>query len=394
MGSSEVLTPRHPSQDANQSLDKPQRFCKRSPSQPNTPPTATFRSRDAGCSESPGQTNRALDFAQIRCETTRFNRDFSAETAPDHVQAGAKTVTLVISNCSKRKRFPLDLSLRARDLSPGSTQAVAVQWTHRLKAAPLAGRAGDLYGGRAFVEARRAAGDAKAGLAIVSAGLGLVDGDTEVPAYSLTTATRDPDGVLSKTSGTATAWWTALQSISPFQSQALATETGLILAALSAPYVALIAEEWARWPAERQARLRLFSKERPDYLSPGLAAAWMPYDDRLDAAGVGLAGTQSDFAQRAVRHFASTIRGSASAATDADAVRTALEGLSARVTPTRARVSDEALKRAIDGHWNTVEGRSGAMLRHLRDDLRMACEQSRFQSLFKAVAEQRRTVSA
>ena len=303
-------------------------------------------------------------------------------------------MTLVISNCSKRKRFPLDLSLRASDLSPGSTQAVAAQWTDRLKASPAAGRAGDLYGGRGFVEARRAAGELAAGLAIVSAGLGLVDGDTQVPAYSLTTSTRDPDGVLGKTSGTATAWWTALQSMSPFQSQALVTETGLILAALSAPYVALIAEDWARWPAERRARLRLFSKERPDYLAPGLAGAWMPYDDRLDAAGPGLAGTQSDFAQRAVRHFASTIRGSESAETDADAVRMALDGLSARVTPTRARVSDDAVKRAIDTHWNTVDGRSGAMLRHLRDDLRMACEQSRFQSLFKAVAEQRRAVSS
>ena len=276
----------------------------------------------------------------------------------------------------------------------GDTQAVAAQWTDRLRAAPVAGRAGDLYGGRGFVEARQAARDAAARLAIVSAGLGLVDGDTEVPAYSLTTAGRDPDSVLVKTSGTATAWWTALQSTSPFQSQALVTETGLILAALSAPYVALIAEDWGRWPAERQARLRLFSKERPDSLSPMLAAAWMPYDDRLDATGFGLAGTQSDFAQRAVRHFASIIKGSESAATDAAAVLAALDGFAARVTPTRERVSDDAVKRAIDAHWDEVDGRSGAMLRHLRDDLRMACEQGRFQNLFKAVADKRRAVSA
>ncbi|RYG88835.1 MAG: hypothetical protein EON59_03160 [Alphaproteobacteria bacterium] len=298
-------------------------------------------------------------------------------------------MTLVISNCSKRKRLPVDSSLQARDLPTGTTRAVASAWATRISAAAVTSRADDLYGGRAFSEARRAARESGGELAIVSAGLGLIDGHASVPAYSLTTAPKDVDNVLSKTAEMATDWWDALERLSPFQSQALETEEGLILAALPASYLAMVADAWAQWPAERLARLRLFSKERPDILPTALRDAWMPYDDRLDAVAVDLQGTQTDFAQRAVRHFVTEIGGSASAKQDHDEVRAALEGLAARVVPVRIRSTDAEIVATIEAHWEDVNGRSNAMLRRLRDDLGLACEQSRFKGLFRTVADRR-----
>lgn len=299
-------------------------------------------------------------------------------------------MTLVIVMCSKRKRAEADSALYARDLDADDTQAVANAWGDRLSKAPTQIPAGDLYAGRGFLEARRAAAHLNADLAVVSAGLGLVEATTFAPAYSLTTASRDADSVLAKTRGSASAWWRALQAASPFSSSAPARETGLILAGLSAPYLAMVADEWSDWPAERRARLRIFSKERPSGAAEALAASWMPYDDRLDAVGSDLAGTQGDFAQRALRHFAVAIGGSSDAADDSDKVLGALDGLQARNTPVRHRLTDDAVLQLINAHWETVGGRSGAMLRHLRGALGFACEQARFKDLFKQAAAARR----
>lgn len=297
-------------------------------------------------------------------------------------------MTLVITNCSKRKRAPLDPTLHAGDLEAGPTESVAYDWSERLRAAKPVGAAGDLYAGRAFVEASRAAAALGGSLAIVSAGLGLVHATIAVPAYSLTTVHRDPDNILRKVDGVAPEWWAALQTRSPFGSAAIQSEQGLILAALSSSYLTMIADDWANWPAERLARLRLFTKERPRGVADGLTKAWMPYDDRLDAIS-GYAGTQGDFAQRAMRHFARTIGDQGALDQDRDAVRRSLEGLTARQVPARVRHTNEEIKALIGAHWETVAGRSGAMLRHLRDTLGVACEQGRFKGLFAEVAMER-----
>lgn len=269
---------------------------------------------------------------------------------------------------------------------PGSTADVAARWTERLRAATPVAAAKDLYAGRAFVDAGRAARQAGGRLVIVSAGLGLIDSETQVPAYGLTTVKRETDSVLSKTQGTSSAWWSALQPRSPFQTSAIESETGLILAALPAAYLSMVADDWIAWPAERLARLRLFTKERPG--AQALQPAWMPYDDRLDAVEGAHAGTQGDFAQRALRHFVSIGAGRA-VEEDRSAVLAALEGLSPRDTPVRRKLSDAEIMSHIAADWHAVGGRSTAMLRRLRDDLDVACEQGRFQTLFKAVAIER-----
>jgi len=274
-------------------------------------------------------------------------------------------------------------------LAQGSSVTVATAWAQRLRAAKPIVPAGQLYGGRAFYDAARTSHFLGARLAVVSAGLGLVEGTTTVPSYSLTTITRDPDGILAKTASTASEWWASIQAQSPFHTTAVETEDGLILAALSSNYLAMVADEWARWPSERRDRLRLFSKEKPQGATEYLLPAWMPYDDRLDALGNGHAGTQGDFAQRALRHFASSIDSYGTQADHRRAVSLSLEGLAAREVPTRSRCSDDEIAAIIERDWDTVEGRSGAMLRRLRDDLGMACEQGRFKRLFGLVSAAR-----
>lgn len=262
-------------------------------------------------------------------------------------------------------------------------------WRERLAKAPKPWTVGNLYLGRGFADAAAAAKAVDADLFIVSAGLGLVSATSEAPSYDLTVTPTASDCVLRKTSGDARAWWAEIQNaLTP--TPALAGE-GLILAALSRPYLDMVADAWMNWPQEWLSRLRLFSKEPPVGIGKTFQSAWMPYDDRLDRFGGGrYAGTQGDFAQRALKHFVDVI-GVENTDTQGhqEAILALLDGLTIAERPSRERYDDETLKALIHRDWNLVGGRSGAMLRHLRDTLSVACEQGRFKMLFHAVARER-----
>jgi hypothetical protein len=296
---------------------------------------------------------------------------------------------VVITACTNRKRETPSDDLMARALRPGSVDAVCAAWTGRLR--ECAGRQrplADLYCGRAFREAEAANRAVQGALLVASAGLGLVSVERAAPSYSLTLARESADCILGQIHpGSPADWWRALEQASPIV-QGDPDQGGLILAALSRPYLDMVAEAWAEWPAERRARLRLFCKDPPN-LPPALAEQWMPYDDRLDRLP-GWAGTQGDFAQRALHHFAKSFFAEAvDAGTHAAAVRAALAPYQSAAKPNRDRHDDEALVAIIVAQWDTVGGRSGAMLRRLRRELDIACEQGRFRTLFQRAAAQR-----
>lgn len=295
---------------------------------------------------------------------------------------------LVITHCTKRKRAAATEALQAHRLRVGTTAQVASDWATRLAAAPAALHAKDLYAGRGMVEARRAADATGGRFAIISAGLGLVDGDTFVPAYSLTTINGDPDDIRRKTGADRSEWWPAIQDASPFAQSDRSTR-GLILAAVSTAYLEMVAADWSAWPGADLDRLRLFSKTAPAGAAEALRPAWLPYDDRLDGVGHGLAGTQGDFAQRAMRHFATQIDQTGTQQDHTEAVLAALSGVARRQIPVRKRLEDAALKDTIRAEWGAASGQSSTMLRRLRDTLGLACEQGRFRTLFNEVkAEQ------
>jgi hypothetical protein len=152
----------------------------------------------------------------------------------------------------------------------------------------------------------------------------------------------------------------------------------------------MVADAWARWPLERLNRLRIFTLD-PASVPTQLRPFWMPYDERLDSAGRGYAGTRADFAQRALRHFVDHFVGiEGDAEKHAQLVTERLAPLDLPVRPNRLRLSDQELIELIRREWSVAGGRSSTMLPHLRRNLNVACEQGRFKDLFKrAAAEQR-----
>ena len=299
---------------------------------------------------------------------------------------------LVLAPCSRRKRLPPAPGLSAAELEPGPLPDLARVWAERVRRAGARVPARELYVGRGLVEARRAAAAIGAELRVVSAGLGLVDAQALVPAYSLTVASGDPDSIaLKATSGFAPGdWWNALQVALGLPEAALAGllsgRPGLAILALPGTYLELLADELLALPADALARVRIVGPPR-EAVRADLARLWMPYDARFDGPGGPNPGTRGDFAQRVGRHFAEEVARRAPCAASSEhaaMVERCLKPLSRSEHPRRVVGSDAELIAVIRELLPEAGGRSGETLRLLRHRAGRACEQGRFRRLFAA----------
>ena len=302
-------------------------------------------------------------------------------------------MTLVITTCSNRKRKPIPDSLRVSALPQAPIAEVASDWVAHLSAVADVFPARDIYGGRSFQEALLAADLLDARLLIVSAGLGLVSADKRVPPYACTVLVDAPDSIASRVLGdySVADWWQALSGASPFSqslTSAVALTDMLICAALSDAYIEMIAGDLCALSVGVLARLRLFTRAPLERVAPALRPFVMPYDDRLDGPDSPVRGTRGDFAGRALHHFAEYVVGESdgpSAGEHRAAVAAAISGWRMPARFDRQRLEDAAILDLIREHWDAERGSTARLLRCLRDDLGIACEQGRFADLARRV---------
>ncbi len=302
-------------------------------------------------------------------------------------------MTLVITTCTNRKRKPVSDKLHVSALPQAPVADLAVDWVRRLEAAGDVFPASDIYGGRSFQEAALAADLLNARLMVVSAGLGLVAADARVPPYACTVLADAPDSIAARVVGEYSVrnWWQALQAASPWSGRLASVvggSSGLICAALSDAYIEMIADELCALPAGMMARLRLFTRAPLNRIVPALRAFVMPYDDRLDGPDSPVRGTRGDFAARALHHFAEYVvsRGDGRSTDEhGAAVEAALADWRMAARFDRQRLDDAAVLDLIRTHWEGERGKTARLLRRLRDDLSVACEQGRFARLARQV---------
>lgn len=307
-----------------------------------------------------------------------------------------RRLPLIITTCTNRKRRPVASELHAGGLPRGELAEVAAAWGKRLTQATVTYPADTLYGGRSFRDSVLAANKVNARLFVVSAGLGLIDADAQIPSYACTVLDGAQDSISARVLGrfSKAGWWRELSQVSPHAvglPDVASRSEGLILAALSDGYIEMMLAEFMALPEARQEDLRLFTrapKERvPLHLHPFL----MSYDDRLDGPDSPIRGTRSDFAARALLHFVDhvLIEGDQrSAAQHADAISLAMESWRAPPVFSRQRLTDEEITRLMYDHWAQVGGSAAKLLRLFRDELGIACEQGRFAALARQVREE------
>jgi hypothetical protein len=292
----------------------------------------------------------------------------------------------LVTNCTNRKA--LAPSVAARAIRGRTLSTFLTEWRAKISCAPAEMHARDLYLGRGFQEAKRAWAHAQdfgeADLLIASAGLGIITANDKVPSYSITVSGQGEDSVVSRLAiADATDWWTGLTARRRGL-LARCAEADLIVVALSAPYLHMMRQELAAIAASTPQRLRIVARNDPGAELPELSRFWIRYDTRLNGAKSPYAGAESDFAQRALRHFVEHIlakspRGSFSA--HAESVARAQAGMSRPRRVKRARLDDAEIVRLMRKIGISVG--AGRMLRILRDEHNVACEQTRCSTLFK-----------
>ncbi len=304
-----------------------------------------------------------------------------------------KLANALLVPCTSRKSVRPAPEACAVSLPKTCQQGVETAWLSRLSTLPVRLPAGALYAGRGFHLARQTAKASGAALYAVSAGLGLVAAERIVPAYGLTIDGRSPESLTGRVSGLfdATAWWRAISS-GPFATQLselFGGEVGTpVLVALTRPYARMLAPALDAIPDVAVAYLRIVGVKLDVLLPQRLSSQLLPYDERLETI---LPGTRADFPQRAIAHFVKEVL---RAHPDADAaehrhwVEMTLAGRSAPQRRQRLRLSDNEIVRLIERHLPETSA-IGRLLRIIRDEEGVACEQTRFTRLYRATIERR-----
>jgi hypothetical protein len=280
--------------------------------------------------------------------------------------------------------------LKARSLPRGDMVATSKEWVSRLKDAKYQFVASHLYCGRSVTETLKAGQAVGAEVAFLSGGLGIVEQYQKVPAYSLTASPGYPDSVCDRVTGEydAASWWKALAKAQgverPLANFIESRRAQLTVVAMPTGYLGMVARELADLPPRTLRTLRIIGPRRREDIDESLRNNWLPYDARLDSPRTGINGTASDFPHRALRHFVLHVlpknsRGSSQS--HAADVEKALSGFKAYVRPRGQNTSDDDVTLAILAVWKKHGGRRTSILRELRSELNIACEQSRFRVL-------------
>lgn len=291
----------------------------------------------------------------------------------------------IITACTNGKHHDADMRTTARDLPDGSLGDVSAEWKSRISLAPKVAVAKDLYSGRSFSLAMSAAACAKAKLYVVSAGLGFLESEQQVPAYNLTVSRGTADCVLQRIEPRASGadWWQTLIDLDDVRATLTSTD-GLILVAVGSAYLRMLEPVLLSLPDGSLDRLRIFAGAANSTTSVRLRAQILPYDARLDGPQSPIRGTKIDFASRALYHFVTTVlrdQPSAEVTTQAEQVEAIMGSWTRSSVSIGGRRSDADIKTLLRQHWDRAGGSATKLLRVLRDELAIACEQKRFARL-------------
>src|SRR5882762_7501776 len=177
---------------------------------------------------------------------------------------------IFITNCTARKALSAPRLLRARSMHKGSLKEIAKEWKRRLGEADERVEAMNLYQGRAYCEAVKAARLARTPLCVISAGMGLITETDRISPYSLTISDRHADSIANRVMDGAafspSQWWAALRSggigrRSLAEVVAKSKETHFVLA-VSSVYLALVAEDLLDLKKRDLDRVRLIGPRR------------------------------------------------------------------------------------------------------------------------------------
>jgi hypothetical protein len=303
--------------------------------------------------------------------------------------------TAIITNCTSRKSKAIKRVVLSRSVNVSSVQQLASHWVEVIDSNKGSTGAVDLYQGRGFSDARATAVAMDGDFYVVSAGLGLISAEDDVPSYDLTIS--DGPGsiasVLKQLSATPSDWWTALTKARNQQSPIIGLLTNRkysqVWLAMPSTYLGMLSNEIECVDEKLLLeKVRIFTTSRGNKILPEkVRSCVMPYDQRLESTTY--AGTLNDFPQRCMRHFAMELKCAGTNLEEAySKVTDSLRGCAIPCQPLRRKLDDAEIVGLIKEAWIGCGGNSNRLLRYLRDDALVACEQGRFRRLWHQVKDE------
>lgn len=294
----------------------------------------------------------------------------------------------IVTSCTQRKsrRDRVDLTQL-----PEATSLfrLAQSWRRVVGKADADTPAQRLYQGRSIADTIAAAATLDSSWYVVSAGLGLVQSDQAVPGYECTVAPgSDLHRRLRALECTTAQWWNVLTHAQPAPLSSVIAKKQTLLA-LPSSYLRMVQDDLAQVTPARTKCLRIFTSAAGAQCVPDhLKGCVMPYDPRLESV-CGFAGTQSDFAQRALRHFVEVLEATSLPLEEArEVVSESLAHRCRRQPSVGQRMTDDEIRRVLTAQWTRHSGSSTKLLRYLRDEALISCEQKRFSRLWQELSLQ------
>lgn len=301
---------------------------------------------------------------------------------------------IIVTSCTNRKKSTGEEIALVPAPGVNSIEALCSGWKKQVAQAKCQLPASTLYQGRSFTEAKAAAAEANAPLFIASAGHGIVSSDKPLPSYNLTVApnaSNELTSALLRLGGTASDWWRCLtrDTGSHRSLSTLVREVGpscTVILALPSTYVEMLSGDLTALTKDEVLQLRIISSELGIKLLPQhLQSQAIPYDERLEGLEL-FAGTRNDFPQRALRHFIAELAGHSLPLDVAkQLVCEVMSSLTKPEAPKREKRTDEEVEQLIRLYLSQFGNSQSAMLRWLRDDRKISCEQGRFRQLWHNV---------
>ena len=242
----------------------------------------------------------------------------------------------------------------------------------------------NLYSGGGFRKLVKSLGDEN--FFIISAGLGLINSVDNIPSYECTVAEGKKGSIGNhlKEKLDVKEWWNYL--VKTKYSRGLIYENineyDLILFSLTSDYLRMVSEDLNKMTK----KFYIFTGNKDLAIKLGFEKNLMPYTEVFDGPDGNLRGTNRDFPQRTHVDFLNRLKKYNNFNEAYKSVEIDMKQWSAPIKHNNAKKTDEEILSLIQFHENKYVKVSD-LLHFFRHELKVACEEKRFKTLYRNFKE-------
>ncbi|MDC3141608.1 hypothetical protein OBA40_09655 [Alphaproteobacteria bacterium] len=242
----------------------------------------------------------------------------------------------------------------------------------------------NLYNGVGFRKLFKSLGDEN--FFIISAGLGLINSTDNIPSYKCTVAEGKKGSIGNhlKEKLDVKEWWNYL--VNTKYSRGLIYENineyDLILFSLTSDYLRMVSEDLNKITK----KFYIFTGNKDLAIKLGFEKNLMPYTEVFDGPDGNLRGTNRDFPQRTHVDFLNRLKKYNNFNEAYQSVEIDMKQWSAPIKHNNAKKTDEEILKLIQFHENKY-AKVSELLHFFRHELKVACEEKRFKTLYRNFKE-------